>query len=169
MKEIKGDLIALAKQGEFDVIVHGCNCFCTMGSGIAAQVRRYFPVAYNADRLTVAGDKSKLGKYSCAVTSVFDEWGLINQLTIINAYTQYAFGSDKVHVDYEAIAKILHSLNMHFAGSDLKFGIPFIGAGLAGGDWVRIKKIIEENTRHIDLTVVEYVPDEDFWEAYNED
>jgi len=30
MKEITGNLITLAKEGHFDMIVHGCNCFCTM-------------------------------------------------------------------------------------------------------------------------------------------
>lgn len=28
---INDDLIDLAKNGNFDVIIHGCNCFCTMG------------------------------------------------------------------------------------------------------------------------------------------
>lgn len=28
---ISGDLIDLAKNGNFDVIIHGHNCFCTMG------------------------------------------------------------------------------------------------------------------------------------------
>ncbi len=32
---INGDLIDLAKNGNFDVIIHGCNCFRTMGVGIA--------------------------------------------------------------------------------------------------------------------------------------
>jgi len=36
MTTIPGDLIALAKAGEFEVIVHGCNCFCTIGAGIRA-------------------------------------------------------------------------------------------------------------------------------------
>ena len=35
---VDGDLIKLAKQGRFDVIVHGCNCFCQMGAGIAPQM-----------------------------------------------------------------------------------------------------------------------------------
>ena len=35
MKIIKGNLISLALAGEFEVIIHGCNCFCTMGAGIA--------------------------------------------------------------------------------------------------------------------------------------
>jgi len=37
MKIIKGDLIELIKKGYFDVVIHGCNCFCTMGSGFAKQ------------------------------------------------------------------------------------------------------------------------------------
>ena len=35
MNIVKGDLIKSAKEGQFDVIIHGCNCFNTMGAGIA--------------------------------------------------------------------------------------------------------------------------------------
>ena len=31
MKYIDGDLFKLAEQGEFDIVIHGANCFCTMG------------------------------------------------------------------------------------------------------------------------------------------
>jgi O-acetyl-ADP-ribose deacetylase (regulator of RNase III) len=41
-QEIEGDLIKLATQGTFDVITHGCNCFCTMGAGIAPQMAETF-------------------------------------------------------------------------------------------------------------------------------
>ena len=41
-KEVKGDLIKLTLEGEFDVIAHGCNCFCTMGSGIAVAMKNTF-------------------------------------------------------------------------------------------------------------------------------
>ena len=33
LKHATGDLLALAEAGEFDVILHGCNCFNTMGGG----------------------------------------------------------------------------------------------------------------------------------------
>ena len=66
MKKITGDLIKLALEGEFDVIVHGCNCFCTMGAGIAKTIKQKFPAAYEADLQTVNGDKSKLGQISWA-------------------------------------------------------------------------------------------------------
>lgn len=37
-QEIEGDLIKLALLGQFDVIAHGCNCFCRMKRGIAPQM-----------------------------------------------------------------------------------------------------------------------------------
>ena len=39
---IDGDLIKLALHGTFDVVAHGCNCFCTMGAGIAPQMADAF-------------------------------------------------------------------------------------------------------------------------------
>jgi O-acetyl-ADP-ribose deacetylase (regulator of RNase III) len=41
-REIEGDLIALSLEGKFDVIGHGCNCFCTMGAGIAVAMVKAF-------------------------------------------------------------------------------------------------------------------------------
>ena len=52
MQTRSGDLIALAKAGEFDVIVHGCNCQCAMDAGIAKQIKAEFPAAYAADCAT---------------------------------------------------------------------------------------------------------------------
>ncbi|MGJ4995019.1 hypothetical protein ACQR0Z_11425 [Bradyrhizobium sp. HKCCYLS3077] len=52
MKIIKGDLIKLALDGHIDVIVHGCNCQCTMGAGIAKSIKDIFPEAYAADLST---------------------------------------------------------------------------------------------------------------------
>lgn len=40
MKERDGDLIQLALAKEFDLIVHGCNCYCTMDAGIAKTIRQ---------------------------------------------------------------------------------------------------------------------------------
>ena len=70
MKIIKGDIIKLAQQGQFDVIVHGCNCFCTMGSGIAKAVKSCFPIAFQVDLKTQKGEKAKLGTYSSATVEI---------------------------------------------------------------------------------------------------
>ena len=38
MKIVEGNLLDMAVNGDFDVIIHGCNCFCNMGAGIALQI-----------------------------------------------------------------------------------------------------------------------------------
>ena len=48
MNVVDGDLIKLALNGTFDVIVHGANCQCTMGAGIAKAIKATFPEAYEA-------------------------------------------------------------------------------------------------------------------------
>ncbi|WP_019949778.1 macro domain-containing protein [Hymenobacter aerophilus] len=137
MQTEKGDLIQKAKAGEFDVIIHGCNCFCTMGAGIAKTVKQVFPSAYQADLATVAGDKAKLGTYSSAQVEVNHK-----ALVIINAYTQYQWRGAGRKADYEAIRQVFRLVKKQYAGK--RVGYPAIGAGLAGGDWAIIAAIIEE-------------------------
>ena len=136
MECVKGDLIHLAKEGHFDVIIHGCNCFCTMGAGIARQIRTHFPQAWEADLATASGDRSKLGSYSKACVNTPS-----GRLDVINAYTQYHYSGDGVLVDYDAIKKVFSALKKQFSGNRMAY--PKIGAGLAKGDWNMISKIID--------------------------
>lgn len=151
MKSIKGDLVTRAKQGHYDVIVHGCNAFIKMGSGIAKEIKREFPAAYEADVATKKGDINKLGTYSKADISI----GLDNLVTVINAYTQYRYGSGN-HADYKAIAKVFRNLKNDFGNKNLRFGIPKIGAGRAGGDWDLISKIIDTELYDENVELVIY-------------
>ena len=148
MKTIKGDLVELAKNGEFDVIVHGCNCFCNMGAGIAKTIKQNFPEAYKADLETRKGIKSKLGSCSFAYIKSLN-------MAIANAYTQFKYGRDKMHVDYRAVRSCMAQIAKEFP--DERIGLPKIGAGLAGGDWDKIKNIIEEELKDMDVTIVEFV------------
>lgn len=145
MKEIDGDLIQLALNGEFDIIVHGCNCFCTMGSGIALQIKLNFPLAYNADLRTKSGDSTKLGTYSQATE---------HDVMIINAYTQYRYGREGDLFEYESFRNICKSLSIHFSGK--RIGFPMIGCGLAGGNWETVSSIIAEELGLEDVTIVKY-------------
>ncbi|WP_223652756.1 macro domain-containing protein [Hymenobacter psoromatis] len=133
----KGDLIQKAENGEFDVIVHGCNCFCTMGAGIAKTIKQVFPAAYQADLATVKGDRAKLGSYSLAQVNNAGK-----PLAIVNAYTQYQWRGAGRKVDYTAARQVFQQIKDAFTGK--RIGYPAIGAGLAGGDWTIIAAIIEE-------------------------
>ena len=64
MDTLTGDLLTLALEGRFDVIVHGCNCHCQFGRGIAATIKSKFPEAYEADLRTPKSDRRKLGSIS---------------------------------------------------------------------------------------------------------
>ncbi|WNJ18351.1 macro domain-containing protein [Pontibacter sp. G13] len=151
MKTVNGDLIKLAQAGEFDLIVHGCNCFCKMGAGIALGIKRAFPLAYQADLATPKGSHEKLGTISHAI--VVTDHG---QLIVVNAYTQFDYRGKGVKVDYQALRLAFRAIKDRFG--DLRIGFPAIGAGLAGGDWDLIASIIEEELEGTDFTFVKYQP-----------
>lgn len=161
IKYVDGDLIKLALDRNFDVIGHGCNCFCTMGAGIAPQMAKAFwcndPTKYPWEGDEHKGDYRKLGN--------FEEYSWYlpgperHRLDVLNMYTQYKYGSnhadgDKAPFDYNAFAVCLFKVNKRYAGK--RIGLPRIGAGLAGGDWYAIERIIREQLVDCDVTIVNY-------------
>ena len=152
-----GDLIDALKSGEVSSIGHQANCFNTMNSGVAKAIRLAFPHAYEADCLTVKGDKAKLGNLTCVEYERDDETvGLI-----YNLYGQYNYGYDaKGYTNYEALRGALLNMRIDLdgavslSGEDWKkVGFPKIGAGLGGGDWGTIARIIEDTFEGYDVTV----------------
>lgn len=142
-KEMQGDLFELAEDGMFDAIAHGCNCFHTMGSGIAKTVAEKYPAALQADKeQTFKGDHTKLGSYSSMNVGKF---------TIINAYTQYYMGRKGL---YWAIKEAFDKINKNFSGKVV--GIPLIGCGIAGLQWDTVKEIINDTTPDVEIVVVHY-------------
>lgn len=144
-----GNLVGLAEQGKFDVIIHGCNCFCTMGAGIALQLRKRYPGVLQADQeFAPAGDRSKLGKYSQYIATKRPGVNFV----VINAYTQYGYGRGQKHTDYGAIKSVFTTLAPNMEG--LRVGYPRIGCGLGGGQWKQVKQIIDDAFWGIDHELV---------------
>jgi len=155
MNEVKGDLIEMALEGHFDVITHGCNCFNTMGAGIAPQIKNAFPDAGRVDLATRKGDIMKLGCYTYANVEIKN----IGWVTVINSYTQYNYGKnhkdgDENPIDYDALTLCMRKINKNHPKKSI--GLPKIGAGLAGGDWEKIKTIIKRELKDMDVTIVHY-------------
>lgn len=159
--EVTGDLIKMAKAGDFDVIAHGCNCFCTMGAGIAPQMAKAFGAdKFQMEGKSYQGDPNKLGCID------FEDKPLLQKgqmVTVVNAYTQYDLGrnhKDKggkiAPIDYEALTLCMRKMNMYF--KDAHIGLPgLIGCGLAGGDPDRVKAIIKNELKDCTVTIV-YLP-----------
>jgi O-acetyl-ADP-ribose deacetylase (regulator of RNase III) len=140
LNHVTGNLIDMAEQGQFDVIVHGCNCLNTMGSGIALEIRTRYPKAYEADTLATQQWKTpvaKLGNFS-----TYSTIGTGNPFVIVNAYTQLNYAPRGIdHFEYESFSLILRKLE---ALGPVRFGFPYIGMGLAGGDETRIIKMLTD-------------------------
>ena len=148
-KEIDGDLIALARKGEFDVITHGCNCMSNMGAGLAPHMARAFGCdRFKLEFVGLRGDINKLGQIDYKECAISPE----KSITVVNSYTQYIPSAVAKPLDYEALTLCMRKINHRFKGK--RIGLPKIGSGLAGGDWDRIKQIIQEELTDCDVTVV---------------
>jgi O-acetyl-ADP-ribose deacetylase (regulator of RNase III) len=155
-QEITGNLLTMAKAGEFDMIVHGCNCFATMGAGIAAEVAEVFPEAKEADEKfskTIPRNMAKLGLYSKAIIPLRGE----RELTVVNAYTQFMPGPD---FRMTALDKWITKINawiehQEYIKGGYKIGFPQIGCGIGGGDWNEVKELILDKMHEkFDITFV---------------
>ncbi len=144
-QRVIGDLVENAFANEYDVIVHGCNCFHTMGAGIARTISQRLPQSWEADRLTLLGDRNKLGNFSLA--RGVSSYG--KPFAIVNAYTQYTCFGHGPLVDYDAIGNVFKKIAIAFDGAHIAY--PLLGCGLAGGDWNIVEALIErelDNQRH---------------------
>ena len=161
LKHAKGNLIDMAEQGLFSMIVHGCNCLNTMGSGIARELRERYPEVYEADTIatkTWQNPVAKLGNFSYTVAG-----GKIDKhpFVVINAYTQVNFEPRNIdHFEYESFSLILRKL-LAISSEGSNVGFPYIGMGLAGGDSTRIIPMIEDFAKKINevggtATLVEF-------------
>ena len=152
IQEIEGNLIDLAFEGNFDLIGHGANCQKTMGAGIAKEIAERIPQAYEVDKRDKRFSIMKLG---CFTTSCFIVEGVKEYCEILNLYTQYNPGAN---IDYEALTLCLRKVNMMYKNCHI--GLPYIGAGIAGGNWEKILTIIKEELKDMKVTIVKYKKNE---------
>ena len=119
-------------------IIHQANCQNTMGSGIAKQIRAKYPEAYEADCKTTAGDINKLGKFSWVQAH--------DGKFIYNCYSQFRYGRETRHTNYEAMYTGLSSIKNHAESKNLtRLSLPHnMGCMLGGGSWHIVRAIIEE-------------------------
>jgi O-acetyl-ADP-ribose deacetylase (regulator of RNase III) len=120
---------------ETGVIVHSCNNRGVMGSGIAKQIKDMYPevfVVYTRE------DSLDMGKIIPVQVS--------ERKYIINLIGQDGYGRDgKRYMSYDAFYDGFRRINsfMHTLDHVPELKFPLIGAGLGGGNWDIIEKIID--------------------------
>lgn len=144
-KEVKGNLLDMADKGHFNAIAHGANCFSTMGAGIAKQIKERYPKAFLADNRDRRIPRERLGDLSMVLVGP-------SNFLLFNLYTQYNPGPN---LDYSALELSLRKMAMVLKlTTNVKIGLPQIGCGIAGGDWERVKEIIQRVLSDFEVTVV---------------
>lgn len=126
------------------LIVHICNDVGAWGAGfvLALSKKWKFPEEhYRSLKEYVLGDV-----YFIAIG---------NKSYVANMIAQHGVGADANGVPpirYDALKKTLIRVNLTAQQLGITVHMPQIGAGLAGGDWNEIEKIVQENV-HVDVTV----------------
>lgn len=135
---IVGDLLEAKEK----VIVHGCNNYGVMGSGVAKQIRAKWPNVFDEYHLKYKVFGLELG----SIIPVETTDGKI----IVNAITQDGFGKDGArYVVYEAVEKCFILINEKaYDWNASEIAMPRIGAGLGGGDWTIIEDIITRTAKN---------------------
>lgn len=120
-------------------IAHGVNSIGIAGAGVAKGIKEYYPDAYIQYK-ELCGSKAPtdlLGTVQFIKTS---------DKIIINCFTQLGVGGIQP-VSYEALTLCVKAINDEATVRNFNtVAFPLIGAGLGGGDWKLIEKLIELNS-----------------------
>lgn len=137
MNIISGNLLDIKK----GIIVHQLSNKHVMGAGLAKQIREMYPQHY-IDYMSTDMTLGNLVK-----THINNKFGIIGMIA------QNGYGRDKPYTDYSAFKECLLKIeDLYSTNTGIKYYMPkHIGAGLAGGDWSAIFKLLESYTPFVTL------------------
>lgn len=144
IKIIKGNILDY----DNDIIVQQVNCKGVMGAGLAKQIMDMYPevpIEYKnfvVKKMKTLKDTSQLLGETLFV-DVYDGKIIANIFGQNNIRTDYM---DKtVYTNTEALVEGFKNVKKKAQELGMSVGIPtYIGCGLAGGDWHKIKPLIED-------------------------
>jgi O-acetyl-ADP-ribose deacetylase (regulator of RNase III) len=147
VKYIKGSIL----DAEQKYIAHGVNCQNAMRSGVAKVLFDKYPKIKD-DYHLFCGSFSDEG-YTSKDLLGFIDISYCGDHIVVNAFTQHFYGrDDKKYINYDAIFTVFKRM---VSRGISEIAIPKIGAGLAGGNWEVISRIIDDATGD-DLDVYVY-------------
>lgn len=157
IKIVKGNVVDGLLNGEIDYLIHQTNCQGKFSSGVAGEIRKRIPEAYE-----------KYMKYYNMWISRGQKHIPLGDISIggnvINLHSQLYYGNDgKRYTNYGAMAAgfqdifyVLQDIDDRML-SGIKVGLPYqIGCGLGGGDWEIVYELIEHCLAPYVKTVVIY-------------
>jgi len=142
-KIIEGDLL----EHKQDYLIHQTNCIAIKYHGLSEQVFKKYPEAnlYEKRRkIQKKGGNKFVGRGVPGTIQVHD-------CGVINLIGQYYTGTarfppkDTPEKRFKWFKRCLKRLSIHFKDKETSIAFPYkIGCGLAGGDWKKYRKAIED-------------------------
>ena len=144
IKIVKGNAVDALMNGEIDYLIHQTNCQGKFASGIAGEIRKRLPAAYDAYMKRYNLFRSR-GHNHIPLGEISQGGG------VINLHSQLYYGYDKKrYTNYGAMATGLQAIFYYLSDyddrqqRDIIVGLPFgMGCGLGGGDWEIVYELIE--------------------------
>lgn len=155
---LKGDLLDSPES----CIIHGCNAQGVMGRGIALAIKQRLPFAYEAYRHAFESPRGLVMGQIVWAINTGNQNGVRSRI-VGNAITQAHYDAahqvNGMNVDYDAVQICIRTIDRFVMqtstdedldefGKLTRVGFPKIGAGLGGGDWEVISKIIEDESHN---------------------
>ena len=141
------------------LIAHQVNCLGVMGGGVAKQIKDKWNEVYEEYKSELA-----LFKENAPLGLSFNIETKDKKHIIMNVFGQYYYGTDKKYTDYQALKRgMIYGIcdYRELYGIDdnvqLPIAIPHgIGCGLAGGDWIVVRKLLEEIEQNENVIFIAY-------------
>jgi O-acetyl-ADP-ribose deacetylase (regulator of RNase III) len=124
------------------VIAHGVNCRGAFGAGVAGAIAAKYPRVRQEYLKWFKQGKWELGEIQVVQ---------LPERTFVNMATQDTYAGPGVHINYDALSLCLNQVFSWCDATESGLAMPRVGAGLARGDWDKIKRIIEYNYRWCDF------------------
>lgn len=161
IREIEGSILTNIQP--FSVIMHQCNAKGWMGAGIAKEIAKKWPKAYDEYRKYCAWFKDG---HEHEILGTFVGVKVKQDLIICNAIAQTTVSKSKQMTDYNAWETICSKIERQTRYINTKspqkwsIHIPYkIGCGLGGGDWEVMSEIFYKyfNESPVELVCHNYI------------
>lgn len=136
---------------DYDIVLVGTNIYCNLSQGFQRKVMLNYPYVQEMNMSTKYADKKKLG-------TILECKNEGNPTFLLLYITEGNFRPDlkKDTLSYESLEKCIKLINILYKGMNI--ACPFLGSSRfdGNGDKDKILKIIENNSKNINVTIFDY-------------
>lgn len=136
---------------DYDIVLVGTNIYCNLSQGFQRKVMLNYPYVQEMNMLTKYADKKKLG-------TILECKNEGNPTFLLLYITEGNFRPDlkKDTLSYESLEKCIKLINILYKGMNI--ACPFLGSSRfdGNGDKDKILKIIENNSKNVNITIFDY-------------